>query len=887
MRPEPVGTYRLQLCPEFDLDAAAGVVAYLSRLGISHVYLSPYLQAVRGSTHGYDVVDHSRVNEELGGEDARRRLCIALEAAGMGQMLDIVPNHMAVVAEQNPWWWDVLENGPSSRYALYFDVDWEASQDRWPNKVLLPVLDDHYGRILEALKLQVRYHDGVFTLHYEDHVFPLDPSTLSDLLGKAYAAGDSELLGFIAESCSRLPRPHVILGSAEVERRHRDKDVIYRLLAQLGAEEPEVDAAIQEQVARINRNPDALDQLIEKQNYRVAWSHTAGIDMGYRRFFDINDLAGLRVEDEDVFKAIHELPIRWADVGEVHGLRIDHPDGLRDPTGYFHRLHAACPKAWIVAEKILEPEESLPADWPVAGTTGYDFLQRVQGLFVDPSGEAPLTRLLEELTGKTADFAELVFDCKCQVVKELLGSELNHLVSLFVEICECHRRHRDYTYNELYQTLLEVISCFPVYRTYVYYPERNIPEADIRYVTKAIMQARQRCPELDPELFDFLNDLLLLRIPGNREAELAMRFQQLTGPAIAKGVEDTAFYRFHRLIALNEVGSDPACFGVSVEQFHDTCTKALAINPLSLLATSTHDTKRSEDVRARLLVLSEMPERWMTVVHRWMKQNAVHHSEELPDPATEYLLYQSLVGTWPIEIERMAGYMKKAVREAKLHTSWTQPNDIYEKAVDDFVSAVLGDMAFRAELEDFIKPLVPLGRINGLSQTLLKLTTPGVPDIYQGEELWNLNLVDPDNRRTVDFVLRAHLLEELEQLSTTEILARSDEGLPKLWVIRQALHLRRDHPRWLGPEGEYQPLNLTGGKAAHGVAFLRGRSVAVLVPRLVYGLDGDWGDTTLHLPPGHWCNVLTGETVDEGEIPVEHLLARFPVALLVREDKRL
>ncbi|OOG22429.1 malto-oligosyltrehalose synthase [Thioalkalivibrio denitrificans] len=885
MRPDPVATYRLQLRPEFGLDAAAGLVSYLDRLGVSHVYLSPCLQAVRGSAHGYDVVDPTRVNEDLGGEAARRRLCDALEAAGMGQMLDIVPNHMAVAGDQNPWWWDVLENGPSSRYALYFDVDWEASEERWPNKVLLPVLGDHYGRILEAQELQVRYGGGVFTLQYHEHAFPLDPSTLSDLLCKAYAASDSELLGFIAESCARLPRPHVTLGWA-VERRHRDKDVIRRLLVQLAGEEPEAHAAILDHVDRINQDPDALDELIEKQNYRLAWWRTAGRDLGYRRFFDINDLAGLRVEEEEVFEAIHALPIRWARAGEVHGLRIDHPDGLRDPAQYFDRLHRACPDAWVVVEKILEPGESLPADWPVAGTTGYDFLNLVQGLFVDPAGEVPLSGLLEELSGESADFAEQVHDCKRQVVKELLGSELNRLVSLFVEICERHRRHRDYTRHELYQALLEVASCFPVYRTYVRHPQGEVSEADVHYVTQAIDQARERRPELDAELFDFLHGLLLLRIPGDREAELAMRFQQLTGPAMAKGVEDTAFYRFHRLIALNEVGGDPACFGVSVEAFHAACADARAHQPLALLATSTHDTKRSEDVRARLLLLSEMPEAWSAVVSRWREHNATHRRDEGPDPATEYLLYQTLVGAWPIDAERASDYMEKAVREAKLHTSWTQPNEAYEAAVRHFVNAVLEDDGFRADLDSFVKPLVTPGRINGLSQTLLKLTAPGVPDIYQGAELWDLSLVDPDNRRPVDFALRERLLTELEGMSVGEILARSDKGLPKLWVIRQALQLRRHHPAWLGGQGDYQPLELSGARAAHGVAFLRGEGVAVLAPRLVHTLGGDWGDTVLHLPPGHWHNVLTAEPVDGGDVSVAHLLAPFPVALLVREEDR-
>jgi len=885
MRPEPVATYRLQLRPEFGLDAAAGVVPYLARLGISHVYLSPCLQAVRGSTHGYDVADPTRVNEELGGEDARRRLRDTLDAAGMGQLLDIVPNHMAVAGDQNPWWWDVLENGPSSRYASYFDVDWEASEERWPNKVLLPVLGDHYGRVLEAQELQVRYEDGVFRLTYREHVFPLDPSTLSGLLCQAYAASESELLGFIADSCARLPRPYVTVGWA-VERRHRDKDVIRRLLVQLGEEEPGADAAIRDQVDRLNGDPDALDDLIDTQNYRLAWWRTAGRDLGYRRFFDINDLAGLRVEKEEVFEASHALPLRWARAGEVHGLRIDHPDGLRDPTGYFARLHAACPEAWVVVEKILEPGESLPADWPVAGTTGYDFLNRVQGLFINPAGAAPLTRLLEDLTGAPADFAALVHDCKRQVVKELLGSELNRLVSLFVEICERHRRHRDYTRHQLYQALLEVVACFSVYRTYVRHPEGEVSESDVRHVTQAIDQARARRPALDPELFAFLRGLLLLRIPGDQEAELAMRFQQITGPAMAKGAEDTAFYRFHRLIAVNEVGGDPAGFGISVERFHHACAEALAHHPRSLLATSTHDTKRSEDVRARLLLLSEMPEAWSAAVRRWMQRNVVHRSGAWPDPATEYLLYQTLVGVWPINAERLGDSMEKAVREAKLHTSWTQPNDTYEQAVRGFVSAVLEDQEFRADLEDFVQPLVAPGRINGLSQTLLKLTVPGVPDIYQGAELWDLSLVDPDNRRPVDFPRRERLLTELEGLSAAEILARADEGLPKLWVIRQALAVRRAHPRWLGVEAAYRPLSLTGRKAAHGVALVRGEGVAVLTPRLVHGLGGDWGDTALELPAGRWRNVLTADTLDGGDVPVARLLESFPVALLVRAEER-
>ncbi|HDP88496.1 MAG TPA: malto-oligosyltrehalose synthase [Thioalkalivibrio sp.] len=884
MRPEPVATYRLQLRPGFGLGEAAGLVAYLARLGVSHLYVSPYLQAVRGSTHGYDVVDPSRVNEELGGEDARGRLCQALEAAGMGQMLDLVPNHMAVAGDQNPWWWDVLENGPSSRYALYFDVDWEASEERWPNKVLLPVLGDHYGRVLEAGELELRHTEGLFTLGYHEHVFPLDPSSLDELLGAAHADSGSELLGFIADSCARLPRPHVTFGWA-VERRHRDKAVLRRLLAALCRDEPEAEAAIRVQVRHHNEDPDALDALIEKQNYRLAWWRTAARDLGYRRFFDINNLAGLRVEEQEVFDAIHTLPIRWARDGSVHGLRIDHPDGLRDPAQYFQRLSQACPEAWIVAEKILEPGESLPADWPVAGTTGYDFLNRVQGLFVDPAGEEPLARQLEEITGEAADFAEVVHHSKRKVLKELLGSDLNRLASLFVDICERHRRHRDYTRHELYQVLLEVAVCFPVYRTYVRARDGVVTEADRRYISRALNHARDRRPDLDPELFAFLRSLLLLRIPGELESELAMRFQQLTGPAMAKGVEDTAFYRYHRLVALNEVGGEPTRFGIAVSEFHQACEQAARHQPRALLATSTHDTKRSEDVRARLLLLSEIPEAWSRTVRRWRHHNAGHRRGEWPDPATEYLLYQTLVGAWPIETPRVTAYMEKSVREAKLHSSWTQPDEAYEQAVQDFVTAILDDAEFRAELESFVAPLVAPGRVNGLAQTLIKLTAPGIPDLYQGTELWDLSLVDPDNRRQVDFARRDRLLAELGHLSIAEILTRADDGLPKLWMIRQALQLRRRQPRCLGPGGSYRPLSLDGARAAHGVAYLRGEAVAVLVPRLPLGLDGDWGDTGLVLPLGTWRDVLTGQAVHGGRVPMADLLAGFPVALLEREEE--
>lgn len=890
MKPEPAAAYRLQLHPGFGFDEAAGIVDYLADLGAGYLYASPYLQAAAGSTHGYDVVDPSRVNEELGGGEAHARLCDALLDAGLGQMIDVVPNHMAITGRQNPWWWDVLENGPSSRYANYFDVDWEASEERWPNKVLLPVLGDHYGRALEAGQLKLSHESGAFTLHYYEHVFPIDPSSLPEPLGHAAEACGSEELAFLAESHARLPRPTVTARQA-VERRHRDKTVLARLRARLFSEAPETASAVDAVVARLNRDPDALDALIERQNYRPAFWRTGNADLGYRRFFDIKDLAGLRVEDPEVFHATHALPVDWVRKGRVHGLRIDHPDGLRDPAGYFQRLRENCPDAWIVAEKILGPGETLPPEWPIAGTNGYDFLNRTTGLFVDPGGEEALTRGYEEFTGEQTEFPALVRQCKRLVLAELLGAEVSRLASLFVTVCERHRRHRDYTRQDLREALLETAACFPVYRAYVSTSGNTVSRQDEHYIRRAINAAMTQRDDLDPELFHFLQNLLLLRVAGGPENELAVRFQQLTAPAMAKGFEDTALYRYHRLIALNEVGGEPDRFGVSPEAFHEACARAQAEHPSALLASTTHDTKRSEDVRARLALLSEIPEDWGEAVRRWSLHNARHRDAGAPDPNTEYLFYQTLVGAWPISLERISAYMEKAAREAKVHTTWTAQNEAWERGLHRFVQGAMTDDTFRADLENFVAGLVTPGRINSLAQTLIKLTAPGVPDLYQGTELWDLSLVDPDNRRPVDFALRRRLLAELAERSPEDILSRMGDGLPKLWVTRQALHFRRENPALFGPEADYRPLIAEGAEADHVLAFIRAEAVTTVVPRLVMKLgpgrkpDRQWTDTTLELPAGNWRNILTGEDTAGGPARLRDVLARFPVALLVRKEE--
>ena len=880
MSPELRATYRVQLHAGFTFADAAAITDYLAQLGISHLYSSPYLQAAPGSTHGYDVVNPHKVNEELGGAEGHARLCAALKENGLKQVLDIVPNHMAIGGRENPWWWDVLENGPSSRYAAYFDVDWDPPEAKLRNMVLLPVLGDHYGRVVERAELTLEREGAQFIIRYHDQVFPVSPRSLNDLIASAAERCDSDHLAFIADALGQLP-PSTATDWAAVRKRHRHKEVLRGQLLRLCEEQPKIAAALDQAVAEVNSNPDQLDALLERQNYRLAFWRTAGRESGYRRFFDINTLAGLQSEDEQVFAQTHALILDWLTREVLDGVRVDHPDGLRDPEQYFNRLHTACPRAWITAEKILEPGERFPESWPIAGTTGYEFIYRVNNLFLDPAAEMALTDFYGEFTGEPTDFAAIVREKKHFVLRDILGSDLNRLTALFVDICERHRRHRDYTRHELHEALREVIACFPVYRTYVRAEVGIVTEDDVRILTRAIAAAKVNRPDLDSDLLEFLGNILLLRSRGELETELVMRFQQLTGPVMAKSVEDTAFYCFNRLVSLNEVGGDPGRFGISVDEFHACCAEAQARWPRAMLASSTHDTKRSEDVRARINLLSEIPERWRQVVERWSRLNRRYRRENLPDRNAEYLLYQTLVGAWPIETERMVAYMEKASREAKAHTSWTDPNPDYDDALRAFVEGILSDAEFTGDLQNFVKPLVEPGRINSLGQTLIKLTAPGIADFYQGTELWDLSLVDPDNRRPVDYDLRRRLLAELKTMRPEEIWRRIDDGLPKLWVIHQTLKVRHEG-HFFAPGDRYRALFARGAKSAHVIAFARGERSITIVPRLVLKLADDWSDTAIEIAPGLWRNDLTGDKVKGGEIRVTDLLKRFPVALLTR-----
>jgi (1->4)-alpha-D-glucan 1-alpha-D-glucosylmutase len=810
-------------------------------------------------------------------------MCKKLGEANLGQILDIVPNHMSIASPDNRWWWDVLENGQSSRYAGYFDVDWQPLEAKLRDTVLLPILGDHYGREIDAGHVQLERSGGSFTLKYFDHVMPVAPRSLNDILNEAARDVGSDELAFLADSFGNLP-----LSTAtdfdSVTRRHRDKSVLRSALTRLIDENLEIAQAIDRVVDRINRSSTEIDALLERQNYRLAFWKTAVQELDYRRFFDINTLISLRMEDLRVFEDSHRLILKWVSEGVLDGLRVDHPDGLRDPLEYFKRLHQAVPGGWIVVEKILEPGEALPDDWPVAGTTGYDFLNRLGGLFIDQSGEGPITSFYSEFTGESVDYIAMVRDKKHFVLKELFGSDVNRLVNILSEVCERQKRYRDFTRRELTTMIREVIACFPVYRTYVRAEQGMVSEADFRYINEAINAAKANRPDVDSELFDFLRELLLLKRTGKLESQFVMRFQQNTGPVMAKGLEDTVFYQFNRLVALNEVGGDPGRFGVSPSQFHDECLETQRLWATSMTSTTTHDTKRSEDVRARISLLSEIPERWAAAVERWSERNQRHKSADFPDRNAEYLLYQILVGAWPIDVDRATAYLLKATREAKTQTSWTIPNEGYENALKAFVAGVLQDREFIGDLLEFVEPLIGPGRINSLSQVLLKLTAPGVPDIYQGNELWDLSLVDPDNRRPVDYRVRRKLLDDLNQRATPEeIIRRTEEGLPKLWVTHQALQLRKRQPAWFGVEGTYRPIEAEGSKADHVVAFARGEGSITIAVRLPIKLGGVWESTSIEIPEGSWKNLLTGETVEGGRVSLAEILGRFPVGLLSLE----
>jgi (1->4)-alpha-D-glucan 1-alpha-D-glucosylmutase len=948
----PISTYRIQFNAGFTFRQAEEIVPYLAELGISDLYASPYLQARPGSLHGYDIVDHAVLNPEIGTEQEHAHLSTALRKRGMGQLLDIVPNHMGIGSEANGWWADVLEHGVSSPYAAYFDVDWRPLKPELEGKVLLPILGDQFGRVLERGELRLAYHEGAFRLEYFETRLPVAAASTGAVLRLALegldgvrAPEDEERMELesIAVALERLPARRRT-DPASLGERRREKAVAQRRLALLYRDSEVVRTALDAAVAAFNGDPDdprsfdRLDALLGEQSYRLAYWRVAAEEINYRRFFDVNDLAGVRVEVPRVFQDTHRLILRLVREGRVTGLRIDHPDGLFHPRDYLRDLQheAAGPASaspfYVLVEKILTGDEPLPEDWPVAGTVGYEFLNQVNGLFVHPGGEGAMDALYRDFTGMTTRFADLVYEKKRLILRTALVSELTVLTTMLDRISERNRRSRDFTWGALRDALREVIACFPVYRTYVDAHAGDLAERDRAYVDLAVKRARRRNAGTNGSIFDFVRDTLLLRWPegldeeARREhADFVMKLQQLTGPVMAKGVEDTAFYVFNRLISLNEVGGEPDRFGRLPEAFHAAMRERAERWPHALSTSSTHDTKRSEDVRARINVLSEIPGLWAEHVRGWAQANARHRREDegqpIPDRNDEYLLYQTLVGAWPLRkmdedgraelVARLQGYVEKATREAKRHTSWINPNPAYDEGLAAFVADVL-DAENTAFLDDFVpfqRIVARVGMINALAQTLVKLTAPGVPDVYQGQETWDLSLVDPDNRRPVDYALRRRMLDSLAarrgEVEGTE-LARElvegwEDGRIKLHVVQQALRLRAALPALFGTGG-YEPLAAEGARAEHVVAFARvaeGAAAVTVVPRLVATLTRergfalpaaeDWADTRLALPAalaGRWRNVFTGEEMRIGEtgVEMERLLGTFPVALLERVE---
>lgn len=865
----PRATYRIQLSARFGFEDAAGIAPYVKALGASHLYCSPYLQATPGSSHGYDVVDPLHLSRELGGAAGHTSMVESLRREDLGHLLDIVPNHMAAHPD-NPWWWDVLENGPASRWAGFFDIDWAGDDTQSHLKVLVPILGDHYGRVLERGELALQRIDSRFVLTYHEHRIPISLPTLSDTLSAASRACGRPSLAALAEALDRLPPSGGADAPASeaVDRRQELHERFRSLLEGDG----DVARAIDQVLEDLNTDPDRLDQLLGAQNYRLAYWRVANEEIDYRRFFNIETLVGVRVEDPDVFTETHRLILDLVRDGTVSGLRVDHIDGLRDPRTYLERLGETTIDSYLVVEKILEPGEALDRRWPVAGTTGYDFLDRVNQLFVDTSNETAFDEIYTSFTGEPSDYAAIVLTAKRGIMRDQLSAEVHRLTGLLAEVAARDRRHRDHTRRDLREALVELIAGYDVYRTYVE-PGGAAGDTDRARVARAVAAAKDHHP--DPELIDLLGRLAC---GDERESaaarELTQRLQQVTSPVMAKGVEDTAFYRYNRLVSLNEVGGDPGSFGRPIDSFHQATSSVAGDWPHTMLTLTTHDTKRSADVRARLNVLSELPGPWREMVETWAGSNEKHRSDGWPDRNTEYLLYQTLIGAWPLDTARAIEYMNKATREAGVHTSWVEPQRGFEEATTRFVTAVLDDPSFTTSLDSFLEDhhLVERGRRNSLSQVALAMTSPGVPDVYQGDELWNLSLVDPDNRRPVDFALRREALRSLR--GPAPALADDTIGVTKLRVLHTLLRHRTLDPE-LYQTASYDPVEVSGPSAAEIVAFRRGPVMTIAAVRSKPRLSG-----TIALPATGGTDLLSARVFAGGPIRLDELLSDLPVAVL-------
>ena len=930
--PLPSSTYRLQLNRSLTFDDASELVDYFHDLGIDSCYVSPILKARHGSMHGYDVIDHSVLNPEIGSLKALERFVVRLKRFGIGLIVDVVPNHMCVSDLSNWRWCDVLENGPSSPQAQFFDIDWNPPREDLENKVLLPRLGAQYGRVLEDGEIQIEYSCGSFGARYYDVVFPLAPRTWPLILAPALEiakqrldASHPHILEFesIITALGYLPL-RTEVDQERIRERQREKEIIKRRLASLSAESEAVERGIADSMRTINGRKgdpgsfDALERLLADQAYRLSFWRVAADEINYRRFFDVNELAAIRTEDPAVFQETHGVIFELIRKGWITGLRIDHPDGLFDPARYFEDLQKAClseedlargKRFYVVAEKIIAADEELRKNWQVEGTTGYGFLNLLNGLFINSGGQKAFQNLYERWTGWKSSLGDLVYESKQLILRASMSSELNVMARRLDRICQQHRHSRDFTLETLRFALSEIIACFPVYRTYSTVEQHEPGPEDRRHIERAVEEAKNRNAATSESVFDAIGSLLLLEDPeGSSEQQKAerrlfvMRFQQLTGPVMAKGVEDTAFYRYYPLASISEVGGDLNQFGASPRVFHRKNANRVQRWRGAMLATSTHDTKRSEDVRARINALSEIPLKWYGAVRRWSDLNASKRveidGETVPDRNAEYLLYQTLAGTWPMTrlheeeyaeyIRRIQRYMEKALKEAKLRTSWINPDDSYDRAVREFVAAILHDSdtnAFLPDFRAFTAPLVRAGILNSLSQVLLKTASPGVPDFYQGCESWNFSLVDPDNRRPVDFRrLRQQLCALKDHMGcrselVRELLSTPEDGRIKLYLTSRCLAYRKAN-RELFASGDYWPLESSGPRKTHVLAFARkhgGRIVIAAAARFFLKLNvksdlsisrETWGDTVLPLPKAvhseNYRDVLTDRTVTAG-----------------------
>ncbi len=950
----PGSTYRLQMHEKFTFADAAAILPYLRQLGITDAYLSPIFEARPHSMHGYDVARHDYLNPELGGEAGFGTFTAKLREAGMGLLLDTVPNHMGV-GNQSVWWQDVLENGRASEFSGYFDIDWEPLKADMQNRLLLPILGQQYGEALEAKQIQVKFENGRALIAYFDHLQPIAPRPLPMVFPRRRDVefGITPAFRALLDELTTLPPHESTSEQAVADRRARLADLKPRLSAMLA--DPALQPALDKAAAAINgtegdpRSFDSLHALLEAQPYRLAYWRTSSEQINYRRFFDVNDLVGLRMENPEVFARTHTLIRKMLADGDVTGLRIDHCDGMFNPRVYLERLQQLCVAAecfgapmseetpsgieqsvfdatrgrdwstsklplYCVVEKILEPGETLPPIWAVQGTSGYDFVHFANQFFIQPKNKARFDSIYADFIGGRVSPAQIVYESKRNVMLTSLSSETQVLANLLSHLARADRRVRDFTDALLGTAIRETIACFPIYRTYI--DERGrYSEEDKKTIRTAVRLAKRRNPSVEASAFDYLQRVLLLENRAEdsstpeAEAQLyfALKFQQLTGPVMAKGVEDTSFYVYFRFLSSNEVGSAMDAFGMKPEALHKANSERLQHTPHAMLTTSTHDTKRSEDVRNRLNVLSELPDIWEATVRRWAEKNAQYKTTlddgtVAPDANEEYLIYQTIVGAWPwlpIDQENFAGrvkeYLAKALSEGKVNVSWINPRPEYTEAVQRFVDRVLGAGEFLAQLEDLLASVRIHGAINSLAQLVLKATSPGVPDFYQGTDMWDLSLVDPDNRRPVDYPHRVQTLAALAAKSSEDaaqdVLGTLEDGRVKLLTMVKTLAVRNMH-RATFDEGAYTPLEVSNPD--HAFAFLRGEDVLVIIPRFTHTLTGGkselpigqvWNGLTVTAPTGNWTHAFTGKTIKGGTCDLTEVFGSFPVAVLTRASR--